>query len=329
MIKVGLWGCGGISPAHRRAYQALEEMGMDVKLVALCDINPESFNKEVKINIQTGNEKPLAKIDHCYTDADEMFANEDLDLVDICLPAFLHRDSVIKALGKNINVLCEKPMAMTLEECREIIEAEKKSKARLMIAQCVRFETVSDWLKNAIENKTYGEVISADFSRISALPTWRFTKGKEYSSKHDGVIFDMHLHDVDLVNYLFGVPDEVFASSSTKFTFCDSVSTIFSYKNKVVSIRGDWGFPQSYPFSATWQVNFENACAVLDKDKKITVYTDEKQEVVNLENIDSFASEIKYFAEIIRDDAENTKNPPESTLKTMELIEKIGQITNN
>ena len=325
MIKVGLWGCGGISPSHRRAYQKLEEMGVDVKLVALCDINPESFNKEVKINIQ-GDDAPLKKIEHCYTDADEMFENEELDMVDICLPAFLHKDAAIKALQRGVNVLCEKPMAMTTEECREMLEVEKKSKARLMIAQCVRFETVSDWLKCAIENKTYGEVISADFSRISALPAWRFTKGKEYTSRHDGVIFDMHLHDVDLVNYLFGEPDEVFATSSNKFTFCDSVSTIFKYKNKTVSIRGDWGYPQSYPFSATWQVNFENGCAVLDKDEKITLYTDEKQETVNLTNLDSFASEIKYFVEIIRDNLENTKNPPEGTVKTMELIDRIEEL---
>ena len=50
MLKVGIWGCGGISAMHRRAYETLKEQGVPVELVALCDINPENFNKEIKIN---------------------------------------------------------------------------------------------------------------------------------------------------------------------------------------------------------------------------------------------------------------------------------------
>ena len=62
MIRVGIWGCGGISTQHRNAYRILEEEGYDVKLVALCDINPESFNKQVKINIST-DDCVIPKID--------------------------------------------------------------------------------------------------------------------------------------------------------------------------------------------------------------------------------------------------------------------------
>lgn len=326
MIKVGIWGCGGISPMHRRAYQALEEKGVDVKVVALCDINPEAFNTEKKINLSGDNDKPLAKIDNCYTDADEMFEKENLDMVDICLPVFLHKDATIKALKNNVNVLVEKPMAVSTDDCKEMIEAEKNSKARMMVAQCVRFDAASQYLKEVINQNKFGNLISADFSRVSPLPLWRFEKGKEYTKRDDGVILDMHLHDVDLVNYLFGAPEKIYSSAQKNFTFCDSVSTIFKYKNGVVNIRGDWGFPQSYSFAADWRVNFENATVVCDKNGIVTVYDDEKSEIVIDTHVDFFEQEIRYFVETLINNSENVKNPPESTLKSMELIEEIERL---
>lgn len=326
MIKVGIWGCGGISPFHRRAYQALQEKGVDVKVVALCDINPESFNTEKKINISGGEAKPLPKVDHCYTDADEMFEKEELDMVDICLPVFLHKDCAIKALKNNVNVLVEKPMALTYQDCKEMIEAEKNSKARMMVAHCVRFEQPSQFLKAIIDEKKYGEMISADFSRISPLPLWRFQKGKEYTKRHDGVILDMQLHDIDLVNYLFGEPEEVYSVSQKAFTYCDSVSTIFKYKNGIVNIRGDWGFPQSYSFASNWRVNFEKAAVECDRNGVVTVYDDEKSEIVLNSSADSFEEEIRYFVEMLLNNSENTKNPSKGTLKSIELVEKIESL---
>lgn len=88
MIRVGLWGCGGVSGSHRRAYDNLEKMGIPVKLVALCDINKENFNKEIKINISSDDDAPLPIIDNCYIDIDEMIEKENLDLIEVCLPTF-------------------------------------------------------------------------------------------------------------------------------------------------------------------------------------------------------------------------------------------------
>lgn len=67
MLRVGIWGCGGISAMHRSSYKKLEECGAGVKLVALCDINKENFDREIKINLSK-DAQPLAKIDRCYTD---------------------------------------------------------------------------------------------------------------------------------------------------------------------------------------------------------------------------------------------------------------------
>ena len=98
MLKVGLVGVGGISSAHIPAWDKME----DVELVALCDIRPERMEKyEGK---------------RCYTDFDEMLANETLDILDICLPTYLHADFSVKAMEKGINVLTEKPISLKEED---------------------------------------------------------------------------------------------------------------------------------------------------------------------------------------------------------------------
>lgn len=72
-------------------------------------------------------------------------------MVDVCLPSQLHKEAAIKLLRRNINVLLEKPMALSAQDCREIIAAEERSDARLMVAQCERFTAGSDYLKAAVE----------------------------------------------------------------------------------------------------------------------------------------------------------------------------------
>ena len=323
MLRMGIWGCGGISAMHRSAYKKLEDCGAGVKLVALRDINKENFDREIKINLSK-NSCPLEKIDRCYTDIDEMLEKEKLDMVDVCLPSQLHKEAAIKLLRQNINVLLEKPMALSAQDCREIIAAEEQSDARLMIAQCERFTAGSDYLKAAAEGGRYGRLISAEFSRISQTPVWRFKNRAGNTSKTDGVIFDMHIHDVDLVQYNFGEPERILAVSEKNTTYCDSVTTIFKYKSGYVNIIGDWGMPQSTPFAAKWRVCFGKAAIARDENGRVTLYRDDGATVIfDREDKDCFFEEIKYFVGLLEKNAANEKNPPQSTLRTIELIEKI------
>ncbi len=323
MIKVGIWGCGGISTDHRRAYKILEDSGYDVKLVALCDINPQSFNNKVKTNISRENDIEIPQIENCYTNADEMFDNENLDLVDICLPSFLHKDCAIKALKRNINVLLEKPMALSLEESKEIAKVQKETSAHIMVAQCVRFSSAVGYLKEIIQEEKYGKLISADFSRESPMPLWKFKNIKPPYAKQDSALLDLSIHDIDLVNYLFGEPQKIAAMGEKGSTYCDSVTILFKYKTGMVTIRGNWCLKQSFKFTKGFQVCFEKATVKGNYDGSITIYEDDKKTNLEIEKNDMFVEEIKYFTDVLIKKHENTVNPVESTIKTMELIEKI------
>lgn len=330
-IKVGIWGCGGVSAAHRRAYYALEEEGVDVELVALCDINEDNFNREIKINLSGDVEAPLKVIKNCYTDIDEMLEKEDLDLVDICLPTFLHKDAAIKAMEKGVDVLVEKPMAMTSEECREMLEAQKRTGRRLMVGHLLRFERSYEILKKAVSKNKYGKLVSADFSRLSAVPLWRIKKGVPNKGRLDSVILDMHIHDIDFVNYLFGMPKSLSSVVSTNnVSFCDSVVTIFKYDEGFVNIRGDWGLPQTFSFQYPWMVNFEEGALCCDAQGTVHLYADDHSEVVlPVESKGEFYEEIKYYVDLILNNKDNTKNPPEESCRTLELIEKIEESAAN
>ena len=102
MLKVALVGVGGISGAHIPAWESMD----DAELVAICDIRPERM------------EKYPAK--RRYTDFDEMLENENVDILDICLPTFLHADFAVKAMEKGINIICEKPISLNREDIHRV-----------------------------------------------------------------------------------------------------------------------------------------------------------------------------------------------------------------
>ncbi|MBQ7897623.1 MAG: Gfo/Idh/MocA family oxidoreductase [Clostridia bacterium] len=330
-IRVGIWGCGGVSAAHRRAYHALEEEGVAVELVSLCDINEDNFNREIKINLSGDVDAPLKVIKNCYTDIDEMLAKEKLDLVDICLPTFLHKDAAIKVMESGADVLVEKPMAMTSEECREMLEVQKRTGRRLMIGHLLRFEKSYEILKKAVVKNKYGKLVSADFSRLSPVPLWRIKKGVPNKGRLDSVILDMHIHDIDFVQYLFGMPLTVSSVVSTNnVSYCDSVVTVFRYEDGFVNIRGDWGLPQTFTFRYPWIVNFEEGALYCDEEGIVHLYADDHSEVVlPVESKGEFYEEIKYYIDVILNNKDNTVNPPEESCRTLELIEKIEESAAN
>jgi UDP-N-acetylglucosamine 3-dehydrogenase len=120
-MKVGIIGCGGISPLHIKVYKKLE----DVEVVSLCDINLDRAKAFAK----------RFNIDKTYSDYWEMFEKEKLDYVDICTPASTHAKIVSDAATAVPSILVEKPMALTVAECDEMIKAVKKHGSKLCVGQ--------------------------------------------------------------------------------------------------------------------------------------------------------------------------------------------------
>jgi len=205
-MNYALIGCGRISTNHIKA-----AVNNKLNIVAVCDVNPEKFgNVKVDFNLDgVGAGDYDFSGFNCYTDMDEMIEKEELDLVTIALPTYLHCEATVKCLKKGINVFCEKPMALDVEQCQLMIDTAKEAGKRLMIGQCLRFWGEYEVLKEYVDNGKLGKPVSAYFFRGGSTPMWSFENWLQHRECGGGALHDQHVHDVDMVSYLFGMPKAV------------------------------------------------------------------------------------------------------------------------
>lgn len=322
MIRVAILGFGGIARSHRRGYETLAERGEPVKLVALCDINPKQFEKLITIN-QGGEDAAPVMPYHTYTDLDEMLAAEHPDVVDVCLPTYLHCEYVTKLLRMGYNVQSEKPMALTGKQCDEMLHARDESGKQLMIGMCLRFDSNYLVLKDIIDSGKYGKVRAAYFSRTSSLPRWGFEGWYRDEARSGAVAFDLHIHDVDMVRFLFGEPTGLQSHTTDGEIPHISVSTTFLYPDKLVTAMAEWGMSHTWKFRAEYRVCLERATVTLEGGKVI-VYPEEGEPFEpEHEPANHMAEESLYFSRVISGEIENTKNKPEDAAATVRMIEAI------
>ncbi|MGB9857557.1 MAG: Gfo/Idh/MocA family protein [Dictyoglomaceae bacterium] len=203
MIRVGIVGAGAIAKyLHIPRYKKLP----NVEVVAIADSDEE--RAEV-----LAQEFSIPRV---YKNYEEMFEKEDLTAISVCTPNFLHAPVTISALNKGIHVLCEKPMATSVEEAEKMITASKKSRKILMIGQTHRFRPFNSMLKTLIEKGELGEIYYArgSYLRRKGIPgigTWFTTK--EMSG--GGCLLDIGVHILDLIWWLIGMPKPKYVLGNT------------------------------------------------------------------------------------------------------------------
>lgn len=322
MLKAGLIGFGGISKSHRWALEKLEGKGR-AKLVCAYDIDPKAFEGSKTINIDSAKADFKEKINY-YTDFEEMLKNEEVDFFCVCVPSFLHKEITVKLLGLGYHVLCEKPMALNYEDCEKMINAAEENGRELMIGQCLRFYPAFDYIKEAILENRFGKILGGFFSRLSTPPVWGWENWFMNPERSGGCMTDLHIHDVDVIRYLFGEPEAVSCHASTSVCKYDTVHTSFLYGDTPVTAVGDWTLV-GMPFEAKCRIDFEKATVVYGSD--LTVYPKDgtPSYKVELAKISGHEGEIAYFADVIEGRTANTKNPASSAATTIRLIEHMRE----
>ena len=211
MLKVGIVGFGGIAQSpHAPAWKKIK----NVSVVAVCDINPEKFEKAKTIF------SPDIK---CYEDYKEMIDQENLDIIDICTPNYLHSPIACYALNKGMHVMCEKPDAISVEDVLKMQDAEKKSGKTLMVMRNNRYTYNSQYLKHLVSSGQAGEIYAGrcGWIRKRGIPGkggWFTTKAQSGG----GPLIDLGVHMIDLAIYLMGNPTAVSVSGSTYSKFAES-----------------------------------------------------------------------------------------------------------
>ena len=269
MLKVGLIGCGFMGAMHANCYNNIE----GVTVTAVADVRREKAEELAKLS---GAE--------IYETGKELIAKADVDVIDICLPTYLHTKHALLAMDKVKYVFVEKPVSLTLDEGKGLLAKAEASGAQVQVGQVIRFWDEYVELAKIIKSGKYGKVVNANFRRLSPLPTWGWENWLFDMKKSGGAGQDLHVHDIDYVLSQFGEPKEYFSAKSTLGRENDYVSTLMKYDDFVVSVEGTWALPGTYPFTATFRVVFENA-VVENQGGKFLCYTDAGVEEIKIEKV--------------------------------------------
>jgi len=186
-LRAGIIGCGGIAVGKHMPY--LAKTGK-ADMVAFCDIVEE---KAVKAAKDFGTTE--AKV---YTDYKKLLEDKTIDMVYVLTPNKSHSFITIDALEAGKHVMCEKPMAKTSKEAREMVEASKRTGKILTIGYQTRFQAQSQYIKQSIERGDLGEIYfaKAHALRRRAVPTWGVFLNEE--EQGGGPLIDIGTHALDL-----------------------------------------------------------------------------------------------------------------------------------
>lgn len=292
MLKVGLIGCGFMGAMHANCYKNID----GVQLAAVADIRREKA-------------EALADGAAIYADGKELIANADVDVIDICLPTFLHAEYALAAMNKVKYVFIEKPVALTPKEGDALLEKSAKCGCNVQIGQVIRFWDEYVELKKLLESGKFGKVINANFRRISPRPGWGWNDWLLKYELSGGAAQDLHIHDIDYVLSLFGEPTSFYSVKNELGEKYSYVNTLMKYDGFVVTVEGTWDLPASHPFEATFRVVCEKG-VIENAGGKFMLYDDdgaheiviEKKQTAgaadvggNISDLGGYYNELVYF----------------------------------
>lgn len=244
MLKVGLIGCGFMGAMHANCYKNLE----GVELAAVADLRPEQAKQ-----IAEGTNAVL------YGDGKDLISNAQLDIIDICLPTYLHAEYALLAMDKVRYLFVEKPVALTVAEADALLAKQAQTGCQVQVGQVIRFWDEYVALRKILQSGEYGSVVNANFRRISPTPEWGWQDWLRQPVLSGGAAQDLHIHDVDFALSLFGEPKALYSVKNAKGEKNSYINTLLQYEDFPVSVEGTWGLPACYPFQATFRVVLEKA----------------------------------------------------------------------
>ncbi len=233
MIQVAVLGAGMMGKAHVQALTQIED-------VAIHTITATRLERASAL-AQTVGARAEIEIDRVLDDP-------QVEVIDITLPTPLHAPIAIRALEAGKHVIVEKPMALTLAEADAMIEASIKANRLLLVAHLLRFWPEYQAIQARLSDSQGGSPLFMSAYRLSKFPTWgEWFRDPEASG---GAVLDLHIHDLDVANWLLGTPLSVRAQGvQTASGAWNHVTTLIEYASGAsASVEGSLMMPNSFPF---------------------------------------------------------------------------------
>jgi len=208
-MRYALIGCGRIAVNH---VKAIVNNNLDV--VALCDINPEHIDSLIE---KTGFNKVFFR----YSDYKQMIAEHpEIELIAIATDSGVHAEIALYCIDKGINVIIEKPMAMSMNDAEEIIRRSEEKSVKVTVCHQNRFNVAVQQLRKALEKGRFGKLSHGSINV-------RWNRGKDYYNQapwrgkwasDGGCLFNQCIHGIDLLRWMMGDEvDEIYGVTKQQF----------------------------------------------------------------------------------------------------------------
>jgi predicted dehydrogenase len=297
MLRIGLVGVGFMGWIHYLAYQRLK----GAKLAAVCSRDKTKLAgdwRSIRGNFgPPGEMVDLAGVKK-YERIQDLVADPEIDLVDVCNPTHLHPDSAIAALKAGKHVLVEKAIALKPEQANAMVAAAKAAGTLLMVAHVLPFFPEFKYAAEAIRDGRHGKLLAAHFKRVISRPDWSADIGD--AAKTGGPAVDLHIHDTHFIGLVCGVPKSVYSTGVVDNGVVQHLTTAYDYGAAGPSVTCTSGAlaMSGRPFVHGYELYFDKATLMYESGPcPLTRITAGKSEQVALHGggdpVTAFAEEIQ------------------------------------
>jgi predicted dehydrogenase len=277
-LKVGLIGCGTISIRHMAGWERVPQ----AEVVALCDRSPERFTRLIT---KYGRRET-------FTDIDDLLKNVDCEIIDIATRPDSHEELVCKAAEAGKHILCQKPLAPTLEAARRMVRVCEDNNVRAMVCENWRWFIWFQVIKRLLSSGVIGE---AKYAKLTSHnwytipkgddPVWILSHPQTYLKNMKRLlVYEMVIHHIDVLRFLFGDPDSLYARMGTMSEYIageDFVTIILNFTKMHCIIDASWCSrePQNQQKCEYMLVEGTEGSIVLNQNGRVQVVrTDGKSE---------------------------------------------------
>jgi len=290
MIKTAVIGAGWAGGKHARAYASIK--GVQVGYI---------FDADMKKAEALAREDGAA----CVWDVEDIFLDPTVEVVSVTVPTPFHTEYAIRSLEAGKHVVVEKPLAFSLEEIDRMITTADKAGKFLMTGHILRFCPEYTAIRSIMQNGRLGRPLLVTCQRLSGVPRQKRLLDPAMTG---GAVIDLQIHDLDLMNWLFGEPVSVVSSGiQGEFGGWDHVMSQVEYREVRTFVEASFLMPPEYPFTVRLKVVCERGMVEYEsrgQSQFMYMYeTGRPPEKVVIEQQDGFRNELSYFIQCIRDNA--------------------------
>ena len=302
MVGIGIVGIGFMGVTHFKAIDKVR--GARVTAVFTRDARKLKGDwRRVKGNFGgSGGMQSMSGV-NCHHSIEALLSDVSVDLVDICLPTHLHTRWALKGFEAGKNVLLEKPIALQISAADRMIREARKRNLRFMVAHVLRFFPEFRLVKEVSDAGTFGRIRAAHFKRITSKPAW---KTAAEISRTGGPAIDLHIHDADFIQHLFGMPSSVTSNGLVgKHGLVEHLNTHYHFDRSPVAISAEagWLSQQGCPFEQGYDVYFEDAVLKFNSSSgrpPVLLTNDGRRRTPRLSQRDGFVGELQEAVNSVR-----------------------------